>query len=212
MANIIVVTFTKETNALEALHKIKKLDSYGDITLYEYVIICKKETNQFEILNDTNRTGWQTLTSNALTSIVEVFSGPIGLVIGLFTGTVADTIVDFERYDFEDAFIKKINNKITADNTTLIAEVGEDNTFFINNTLIPYKVDVLRTDADAAYLDFIEDEIERLEDKIEEQRKKLKNTTTKEKEKIRRKIEDLKAKRKTKIAKLESKKNLHYKN
>ena len=205
MANIIVVSFTKETNALEALHKIKKLDSNGNITLYEYIMICKKADNLFEILNNTTRFRWKPLSSHKLESFASALSGPLGLVISLFSGTITSTTEGFARYNFENEFVKKINPKITTAYTTLIAEVGEDNPFFINNTLIPYKVEVLRTSADAAYLDFIEDEIERLEDKIENHRKKLKNTTRKEREKLRHKIDDLKVVRKTKIAKLEAK-------
>ncbi len=41
MANIIVVSFTEEAKAIEALHKIKELDAYGDITLYEHILIRK---------------------------------------------------------------------------------------------------------------------------------------------------------------------------
>ena len=47
MANIIIVSFKEETKAIEALHKIKELDNYGDITLYEYMMIRKKDDDQY---------------------------------------------------------------------------------------------------------------------------------------------------------------------
>ncbi|WP_422351033.1 hypothetical protein [Flagellimonas sp.] len=86
MANIIVVSFSEETKAIEALHKIKKLNSSGYITLYEYMIIRKKENDHYAVLIETTNEGWRTLTTMTLGGLVGALAGPIGLAICLYSG------------------------------------------------------------------------------------------------------------------------------
>ena len=206
MADIIVVSFKEETKAIKALHKIKELDIYGDITLYEYMMIRKKNDNEYDILqDDTSDEIWRTLTGAAVGGLVGALAGPVGLVIGLYSGGVIGAVADIAHYDFDDDFVKKINNKMDPGTTAIVAEVKEDSTVFIDEYLKPFNVEIIRTDADLEYDDFIDEHIEELEDKIESERKKLKNATTEETTKIKAKIADLKKKRKAKLAVLEAK-------
>jgi uncharacterized membrane protein len=206
MANIIVVPFKEETKAIEALHKIKELDAYGDITLFEHMMIRKKDNNQYEVLKDTtDEEGWRTFTGMALGGLVGAFAGPLGLIIGLYTGTAAGAVWDISRYDFEDEFIKKISNKMNAGTIAIIAEVGEDSSVFIDDALKSYGSEIMRSDAEVAFDDYVDDQIEDLEDDIEDEREKLKKATAEEKVKIKAKIADLKAKRKAKISELDAK-------
>ena len=200
MANVIVVSFKEETKAIEALNKIKELDSQGDITLYEFMMIRKSEHNSYDILDDdTDKKGWRTLTGMALGGLVGALAGPAGLIIGLITGATVGTFIEHRYYAFEEGFMKKVHNKANTDVITLIAEVNEDSSLCINSALKPFDAEIFRTEADLEFSDYLEDEIEDLEDLIEGQRKKLKNVTGKEKEKINNNIIDLKAKRKIKI-------------
>ena len=206
MANIIIVSFKEETKAIEALHKIKELDNYGDITLYEYMMIRKKDDDQYEVLKDeTKETQWRTFTGMALGGLIGALVGPIGLVVGLFSGTAVGAILDFSRYDFEDDFLRKINNKMKIGDITIVAEVGEENSIFIDNALKPFNAEIIRSEADVEFDDYIEDQIDDLEDKIEDERKKLKKATDDAKTKIIAKIDELKTKRKAKIEDMEAK-------
>jgi len=206
MANIIVVPFKEETKAIEALHKIKELDAYGDITLYEHMMIRKKENNQYEVLKDqTDGGGWRTFTGMALGGLVGALAGPIGFIVGLYTGTAAGAIWDISRYDFEEDFINKVSNKMKVGSIVIIAEVGEDSSVFIDDALKAYSSEIIRSEAGVEFDDYVDDQIEDLEDEIEDEREKLKKATAEEKAKIKTKIADLKAKRKARVAELEAK-------
>lgn len=212
MANIIVVSFTQETKAIKALHKLKELDSYGDITLYEHLMIRKKKHDEYEVLKDkTSEVGWRTVTGMALGGLAGALAGPIGLVIGLYSGTAVGAILDIGRYDLEDDFIKKVNNKMKVDEITIIAEVGEESSVFIDNYMESLDTKVIRTEAGVELDNFLDEQIEELEDKIEDEREKLKEATTAEKAKINTKITDLKAQREAKLAELETKRKSYLK-
>lgn len=206
MANIIIVSLKEETKAIEALHKIKELDMYGDITLYEHIMIRKKENNHYEVLeNDTSDNVWRTLTGAMVGGLIGAFAGPIGLTIGLLTGTTIGVVADVAHYDFEDDFIKKVNNNMKPGTIAIVAEVSEDSPVFLDDYLKPFNAEIVRTEADLEYDDFIDEQIEEFEDKIQDEREKLKKATADEKVKIKARIADLKAQRKAKIAELEAK-------
>ena len=209
MANIIVVPFKEERKAIEALHKIKELDAYGDITLYEHMMIRKIENNQYQVLDDkTDGQGWRTLTGAAVGGLLGVLAGPVGFVIGLYSGLAIGAAVDVSRYEFEKDFIKKVNNKLSIGVIAIIAEVSEDSSVFIENALLPFTSEILMSEAAIEFDDYLDEQIEELEDKIDEEREKLKKALTTEKRKINMKIAELKARRKTKVANLEAKRKL----
>ncbi|ARV15069.1 DUF1269 domain-containing protein [Polaribacter sp. SA4-12] len=206
MANIIVVPLKEETKAIEALRKIKELDAYGDITLYEYMMIRKIENNQYQVFDGkTEGQGWRTLTSAAVGGLLGVLVGPVGFVIGLYSGLAIGAVVDISRYEFEKDFIKKVSNKLSIGVVAIIAEVSEDSAVFIENALSPITSEILMSEAAIEFDDYLDEQIEELEDKIDEEREKLKKALTTEKRKVKIKIDALKARRKTKVANLEAK-------
>jgi uncharacterized membrane protein len=206
MANIIVVPFKEESKAIEALHKIKELDAYGDITLYEHMMIRKLDNNKFQVLDDkTEGQGWRTLTGAAVGGLLGVLAGPVGFVIGLYSGLAIGAAVDISRYEFEKNFIKKVSNKLSIGVIAIIAEVSENSSFFIENAIGAFTSEIIMSEAGMEFDDYLDEQIEELEDKIEEERENLKKAVTKEKIKVIAKIAGLKAHRKTKVANLEAK-------
>lgn len=41
MTNLIIAAFKEEANAMEASHKLSELETIGDITIYEMVVVQK---------------------------------------------------------------------------------------------------------------------------------------------------------------------------
>ncbi|MGJ8548979.1 DUF1269 domain-containing protein [Winogradskyella wichelsiae] len=205
MANIIVIPFKEEAKAIDALHQIKELDSYGDITLYEHIIIRKTENNQYKVLkNQTDSEGWRTFTGMALGGFTGALAGPIGFIIGLYTGTAFGAYWDISHFKFENEFIKNVSHKMTIGTIAIIAEVTEDDPMFIDEALKSYSSEIIRSEAQLEYDNFINDEIEDLEEKIEEERENFKAATAQEKDNIKLKIDHLKIQRNTKIEILEA--------
>ncbi|WP_026707172.1 DUF1269 domain-containing protein [Flavobacterium frigidarium] len=206
MANIIVIPFTKEEHAIAALHKIKELDGYGDITLYEHLMIRKIEHNQYQIIFYKEQgEGWRTVTGMALGGLLGMLAGPIGLVVGLYTGTVVGAAWDVNRHDFGEDLIQKVSNKMNIGTIAIIAMVGEDSSLFIDDVVKPFASEIIRSEAGIDFDDYIDEHIEDIENKIEEEREQLRKATTKEKDKIKAKITDLKLERESKIAAFEGK-------
>ena len=108
MNNIIVVSFTDETKAVDALHKLVEWDSFGDISIYEKIIVRKKTYGEYEILKEDSFEGWRTLTDMGYGSLLGLMGGPVGFVIGLYTGTAIGAIADSSHYDFLMILLPKL--------------------------------------------------------------------------------------------------------
>lgn len=204
MTKVIVVSFKEEAKAINALHKLIELESFGDISIYERIMVRKKENGGYEILKENKSDGWRTITGMAVGGLLGLLGGPVGVVVGLFTGTVIGGITDISHYDFEGDFIKKIEKKMPEGTISIIAEIDEDNTGFIDTYLKPFDVNIFRSDVDFEFNSYVDDQIEDIEEEIADSRKKLKKAIGTDKEKIEEKIAEQKKKRMQKIAEFES--------
>jgi uncharacterized membrane protein len=199
MKNVIVASFQEESKAITALHKLTELDSFGDITIYDQIMVRKQADGKLKFLKQANSEGWMTLTGMGLGSLLGLLTGPVGFVIGLYTGTAIGAIAEVSHYDFADDFVAKIGKKIEVGTVTIIAEIEEDSELFIDNYLKPLGAEIWRSDVDLEFDKLANEQIDEIEAEIAEEREELKKVVGEEKEKIEKRIADLKEKRKTKI-------------
>ena len=212
MKNVIVASFKEEAKAIEALHKLNELDSFGDISIYEQIMVRKKTNGEIEIMKEDDSEGWRTLTGMGVGSLLGLLGGPVGFVIGLLTGTTIGAIADASHYDFADDFINKVEKKIESGTVCIIAEIEEDSDTFIDNYLKPLGAVITRSDVDFEFDKHVNEQIDEIDDEIAEQRAALKNAAGNERKKIQKKIADLKEKRRARIAEFVAKRKEAEKN
>jgi uncharacterized membrane protein len=200
MKNVIVASFKEEAKAIEALHKLNELDSFGDISIYDQIMVRKNADGKTEILKQDDSEGWRTLTGMGVGSLLGLLGGPVGVVIGLYTGTAIGAIADANHYDFAEDFIAKVEKKIMAGTVTIIAEIEEDSEVFIDSYLKPFGAEIFRSDVDFEFDNYMDEQIDEIDDEIAADRETLKKAAGNEKAKIQKKIADLKEKRRAKIA------------
>ncbi|GLU56924.1 DUF1269 domain-containing protein [Dyadobacter frigoris] len=205
MSQIIVVSFTQETKAIQALDKLSELESFGEITIYEKTMVRKKENGQYEILNQDGFQGWQTLTGMAVGSLFGILAGPLGFVIGLYTGGAIGLVSEIREDNFEADFISKLESGVSAGTVSIIAEVDDDSNLIVDQAMKKLGAVVSRSDVDFAYGHFVNEKIDELDDEIAEGRAELKQSAGEVKQKAENKIAALKEKRKIKISDCEKK-------
>jgi uncharacterized membrane protein len=200
MTNLIVASFKDEKKAIEAMHKLSELDSFGDISIYGNAMVRSREDGRYEFLHANNSEGWRTLTGMALGSLIGAIGGPVGFVVGLTTGTAIGLITDVGRQNFNESFVEKVENRMPAGTVSIIAEVDEDSDIFVDNALKPFGAEVKRSDVDFEFDDYVMDQIDEIDKNLSKEREKMKNAMGKEKEKIAKKVAELKDKRNKLVA------------
>jgi len=205
MTNLIIASFNQESEAIEASRKLTELESLGDITIYEMVVVKKNPDGETVVLQADTAEGFTTLSGLAIGSLVGALAGPVGLVLGMFTGTLAGAAMEADDYGFAEDFLTKTADALAPGAAAVIAEVEEDDPVFVDSSLSPLGAVLTRTDVDYEYTKYSDDEMEELDEDVAAARAKLKAAGDEDKDKFRQKIAKLKEKRKERITEFEQK-------
>jgi uncharacterized membrane protein len=205
MTNLLIASFKQEAEAIEASHKLNELESIGDITIYEMVVIQKNAAGEAAVLEADTNEGVRTLSGMAIGTLIGSLAGPVGVVAGMFTGTLAGMAAEEDHYGFTEDFTAKVLAQLQPGETAVVAEIDEDNEVFVDGSLTPLGATLTRTDVDYEYDEYSDEEMDEFDEEIAAERAKVKSATEAEKSKIRKKIADLKEKRKERIAELKEK-------
>src|ERR1700744_772570 len=105
MTNLIIATFKEEAEALEASQKLNELESIGDVTIYERVILKKNAAGETAVLQADTTEGLTTVSGMAVGSLIVALGGPVGGLAGMLAGTAVGAAVEADNYGFAEYFI-----------------------------------------------------------------------------------------------------------
>ncbi len=205
MTNLVVISFASEGQAIDASHKLVELESFGDITVYEKVIVKRDSNGDTAVLETDSSNGLRTLSGMALGTLIGALAGPVGLLVGIVSGTLTGAALESRYFDFSEDFISKVTNQLQPGTVAIIAEIYEENPALMESALDRFGATVSRSNVDYEYDEYIDDRIKEIDDKIAAERSKIKSSVAAEKSKIQQKIAQLKEKRKQRIARLKEK-------
>ncbi len=203
MENIIVATFKNEESAIQGLHKLGELEREGDINVYDKVLIRKGLNGEYEVLKNDNSDGWRTIAGLAFGGMIGAFGGPIGLAIGLYAGAIIGGIIDFTHYMFDQDFIETMSKNIPVGSTSIIAEVDEGSSVFIDAYLEPLGASIWRSNIYVENEKFAEKQMTAIDTEIKNAENELLSAIEAEKESINTRVAELRLSRNTKIAEIE---------
>ena len=212
MTSIVVASFETEAQAIDASHKLIELESWGDITVHEKVIVKKDEYGNTSIVQSETSDGLRTVGGMAIGTLVGALAGPVGALVGMMAGTITGGLVEADYYDFSDDFISKVRSRLQPGKVAIIAEIDEDSPSIVDNSLTPMGAFIFRTDLDSAYDIYDDEQVEAFDEDIASARAEFKAAAAEDKATIQQKIAKLKAKRQERIAKLKEKHNANVEN
>ena len=205
MTNILVATFNNDTTAVNAMHKLYELDWQDDIEVLDHVLLKRKADGTFEYLKDErNPDGWATASGMLLGSVVGLVGGPIGVVVGFFTGLTLGAITDAFRYSFDYDFTESFKQGLPAGTTTLIAEVTEPSSVFVNDAFAPFGAKIWRSNIYTEQDRYFQIQVDALDAEIAEAERQLETAADENKAAIQAKVKELRARRDTRVAQMKA--------
>ena len=205
MTNLIVLSFPDEAKAIQASHKLVELESFGDISVFEKVIIKKGADGEYTSLQSESSDGLRLASGMALGTLIGAIGGPIGMAIGMLTGTAVGAVVETDYADFSEDFMNKVSNRLKPGDVAILAEISEDSPAFVDGVVTPLGGNIFRSNVDDVYENYEDEQIKEFDREIAEDRKQLKAAMKEDKESIKKRIEQLKEKRRKRIADLKEK-------
>jgi uncharacterized membrane protein len=210
MTNLIVASFANEAEAVAASHKLAELETHGAITIYEKVVLKKQEQGDPVIVESNTSNGLRTFSGMTLGSLAGAIVGPIGLLVGMVTGTLIGAATETKHFDFSEDFSAKALEKLKPAKVAIIAEVYESNPAILDNALESFGGVVSRSNVDYEHDKYDHEQVKQIENKIAYKRKKIKSSLASKKTKILQKIEELKERRRHRIAEWKKKQKNNY--
>jgi uncharacterized membrane protein len=207
MTNLVVMSFTSESQAMEASRSLTEAEFSGSITVYEKVIVRKDPDGNITQLESNTTDGLRTLSGMALGTAIGAFAGPIGLVTGLFTGALAGAAVEADYFDFAEDFTEKVIEHLQPGTVVIVAEIYEEDPAFLDGILGPLGAIISRSNLDYVHDDYVDGQLKEIEDEIAAGRNNLKSAMGADKVKIQEKISQLKERRKKRITELKKRQN-----
>jgi uncharacterized membrane protein len=205
MTNLIVLSFTDEAKAIEASHKLAELESFGDISIFEKVIIKKGANGEFTYLQTETSDGLRIVSGMALGTLVGAIGGPVGMMVGMLSGTVLGAVVETDYIDFSEDVVKKVTDRLKVGDVAILAEISEDGSAFVDSAVTPLGGTIFRSNVDDVYSDYEDEQVKQFDEEIAEERKQFKAAMKEDKASIKKRIEQLKEKRRQRIAALKGK-------
>jgi len=205
MTNLIVLSFTDEAKAIEASHKLAELESFGDISMFEKVIIKKGTNGEFTYLQTETSDGLRVVSGMALGTLVGAIGGPVGMLVGMLSGTAIGAVVETDYIDFSEEVVRKVTDRLKVGDVAILAEISEDGPAFVDSAVTPLGGNIFRSNVDDVYDDYEDDQVKQFDKEITEERKQLKAGMREDKARIKKRIEQLKEKRRQRIAALKEK-------
>ena len=207
MTNLVVISFKNETQAIAGSHKLIELESFGDITVYEKVMVKKDSNGETTAIQTDTSEGLRVVSGMALGTLIGALAGPVGALVGMVSGTMTGALLETNYYDFSDDFTSKVYKQLQPGTVAIIAEIYEEGPAFLDNAMEPLGGTITRSNVDDEYDEFLDDQVKAIQADIAADRASLKSANEKEKLKIQQKIAQLKEKRHKRIAELKEKRN-----
>ena len=205
MTNLIVLSFTDDAKAIEASHKLAELESFGDISMYEKVIVKKGPNGEFTSLQTETSDGLRMVSGMAIGTLVGAIGGPVGMLVGMLSGTAIGAVVETDYIDFSEEVVRKVTDRLKVGDVAILAEISEDSPVFVNGVVASLGGNIFRSNVDDVYSDYEYQQVKQIDEEIEEDRKQFKAAMREEKASIKKRIEQLKEKRKQRIDALKEK-------
>ena len=126
MDRMIVIVFDNENKAYEGKNALQQLADEGSIGLYAYAVLAKQPDGTATIKQGDTAGPLATLVGTSFGSLIGLFGGPAGMMIGAAAGMGAGAGMDFANLGIGEDFLDDVTKELKPGKFALVAEVEED--------------------------------------------------------------------------------------
>jgi uncharacterized membrane protein len=134
--NVVVVGFTDQSKAYQALSQLRQAGDAGRVEVRAAVLPERGPDGAVRVPEGYDDTSGVVVAGGSLIGmLVGVLGGPLGMLLGGFTGMAAGGVGAAGRAADQDVALDAISKQIEPGHTVLVAEVGEVATEVVDNAM-----------------------------------------------------------------------------
>ncbi len=124
--SVVVVGFTDNSKAYEALTVLKSLSDQQKLTARSAAVVEREQNGTLQIKDSFDGdTGIATAGGGFVGMLLGVIGGPVGMLLGFTGGALAGGSFELRRADDQDEVLSQLNAAINPGHTVLVAQVNE---------------------------------------------------------------------------------------
>jgi uncharacterized membrane protein len=124
--NVVVVRFTEESKAYQALSVLKECDAEGRIALQSAAVVERTSDGALRVSEGADNVGLLGTASGSLIGmLIGVLGGPVGVLLGWGSGALIGGAFDIDRAVKSDEALGALSRSIPPESTAVIASVEE---------------------------------------------------------------------------------------
>jgi uncharacterized membrane protein len=124
--NVVVVSFTDDDSAYEALTTLNELASQGQIEVEEAAVVTRGDDGHIEVKDRVAGDSLAGTASGGLVGVlVGILGGPLGVLLGGATGLLVGSLFDLADSDEEESVLGDLSKTVRVGRTALLAQVME---------------------------------------------------------------------------------------
>jgi uncharacterized membrane protein len=126
MENVVVVRFTEQSKAYQALSVLKQCDAEGRIALRSAAVVERTESGALQTPEGADNVGLVgTASGSVIGMLIGVLGGPVGVLVGWGAGALMGGAFDIARIETSDEALVVLGRAIPTGSTAVIAGVEE---------------------------------------------------------------------------------------
>jgi uncharacterized membrane protein len=143
--NVVVVDFTDDDSAYEALTTLKELDSQGQIKVVDAAVVTRGDDGHIETkdqVGDDNLVG--TASGGIVGLLIGILGGPFGVLLGGATGLLIGSLYDMEDADDTDSVLSEVSKTVQTGRNAVLAQVVEQSPEVVDTAMARLSGTVVR--------------------------------------------------------------------
>ena len=126
MNKVIFVGFDTEAKAYEGARALRAMHSEGTLTLYNVAVVVKEKDGTVAVREQPEQEPIATVGGMLTGGLIGLLGGPIGVAMGMGTGTLMGAAFDLTREGIDGDFVEDVGaHLVEAGKAAVIAEVEE---------------------------------------------------------------------------------------
>lgn len=157
---VVVVSFSDDSKAFEALATVKQLDGQGQIDLIAAAVVTRDADGRVQVKDETGGDSYVGTASGGLIGLlIGILGGPLGILIGGATGLLLGSLYDLDDVDTTDSALSEVSKTVRVGHNSLLAQVVEQSPDVLDSAMNRLSGTVVRRPVYE-----VEDEIARAEE------------------------------------------------
>jgi uncharacterized membrane protein len=193
--SVIAVSFADDSNAYEALTRLKELDAQRQISTQGIAVVVRGDDGRIAVKDELGGDSMSgTYTGGLVGLLIGVLGGPLGILLGGATGLLIGSLFDAEDAEETESALSEVSKSVQIGRTALVADVGEPSPEVIDAAMARLNGTVVRRSLDEVEAEIAAAENAQRAAKREARKELVKARHEKDKREIHAKIEELKSK------------------